>query len=72
MYEQKPISEVTPMCRLIIHEKPPIGKDVWLITKYGHGYRGRYDRDDNTVVAWSPLPKLTEKQRKIIDDLYDL
>ena len=72
MYESKPVSEVQPTCRLIEDELPPMSKDVWLITKYGHGYRGRYDRNDDTIVAWSPLPKLTEAQREYIDDLFGL
>ena len=63
MYENKPVSEVAPTCRLINDEKPPIGRDVWLITRYGHGYRGRYDKNDETIVAWAPLPKLTEEQK---------
>lgn len=68
MYENKPLSEVAPMCRLIDEELPPLSKDVWLITKYGNGYRGRYDRhyDKSMVVAWAPLPKLTEEQKKRI------
>jgi hypothetical protein len=72
MYEIKPISEIQPACRLIEDEKPPIGKDVWLISKYGHGYRGRWDRTDDSIVAWAPLPKLTEAQREYIHKIYNL
>ena len=72
MYENKPVSEVAPVFRLIDDELPPMSKDVWLITRYGHGYRGRYDRNDNTIVAWAPLPKLTEEQKEYIHKKYDL
>lgn len=72
MYQNKPFSEIAPICRLMDDEKPPIGKDVWLITKYGHGFRGRYDKFDETVVAWAPLPKLTEAQKEYIHKKYDL
>lgn len=72
MYQNKPLSEVAPICRLIDDELPPMSKDVWLITKYGHGFRGRYDKFDETVVAWTPLPKLTEEQKEYIHKKYDL
>jgi hypothetical protein len=70
MYEIKPISEIQPSCRLIVDEKPPIGKDVWLISKYGHGYRGRWDKDDDSIVAWAPLPRLTSDQKETIRRQY--
>jgi hypothetical protein len=66
MYEIKPVSEIRPSCRLVDEEKPPIGQDLWLITMYGHGYRGRWDKHDESVVAWAPLPKLTEEQKEYI------
>lgn len=63
MYESKPVSEVEPACRLLMDELPPLAQDVWLITKYGTGFRGRYSREDTSIVAWSPLPKMTAEQR---------
>lgn len=72
MYETKPMSEVEPACRLIDDELPP-NKDVWLISKYGHGFRGTYNKhSDTNVVAWAPLPKLTEEQRAYIIKKYAL
>jgi len=62
MYEKKPLSEVRPACRLVWEEKPPIGKRLWLISKYGNGFAGDY-HPEYGVVAWAPLPKLTEEQK---------
>lgn len=67
MYEKKPLSEVKPECRLVWEHKPPIGKRLWLITKYGTGFAGDYHPEWG-VVAWSPLPKLTEEQKVKIQD----
>lgn len=56
-------AEERPVCRLIIDEKPPMATKIWLITKFGNGYAGTYNKEDDTVVAWSPLPKLTASQK---------
>ena len=58
-----PASEVAPECRLIMDERPPLGKSVWLLTLFGTGYVGPYDSRDPSVVAWSPLPKLSPAQK---------
>lgn len=63
MYQEKPVSECNPSVRLVADEVPPSGQ-VWLITKYGCGYRGLYDKRDKSIVAWSPLPKLSQKQKE--------
>lgn len=68
MHQAKPLSEVAPMCRLMMDEPPPIGTDIWLITMYGTGYRGRYNAMDKSVVAWCPLPKLTDDQKQRLKD----
>ena len=60
-------AELNPACRLISEEKPPGGTKVWLITKYYTGFAGVYDKNDNTIVAWSPLPKLTRQQKLSIE-----
>lgn len=57
------LAEERPVCRLIEDVKPPLATKIWLITKYGNGYAGTYNKEDDTVVAWSPLPKLTVSQK---------
>ena len=60
-------AELNPACRLITDELPPGGTKVWLITKYYTGFAGTYDKHDHTIVAWSPLPKLTKEQKLKIE-----
>ena len=62
MYETKPMTEERPSCRLCADELPPTGEQVWLITKYGNGFRGLY-HPEYEIVAWSPVPKLTNNQK---------
>ena len=57
------LAELRPVCRLIIDEKPPLATKIWLITKFGTGYTGTYNKEDDTIIAWSPLPKLTTAQK---------
>ena len=63
MYESKPATEVAPECRLCMDELPPSGQHVWLITKWGNGFRGLY-HPEYGIVAWAPLPALTKEQKK--------
>ena len=63
MYEKSPLAEVTPHCRLCIDEMPPLGKDVWLISKYGNGFRGAY-HPEYDIVAWAYIPKLDPEQKE--------
>ena len=62
MYESKPMTELRPACRLCVDEMPPTGEQVWLITKYGNGFRGLY-HPEYAIVAWAPVPKLTDEQK---------
>lgn len=63
MYEMRPRSEVAPRCRLIFDELPPSGEAVWLITKWGNGFRGKW-HPEYGVIAWCPLPKLDAEQKR--------
>ena len=69
MYSTPYVAELAPIPRLIVDEKPPIGKKIWLITKYGNGFAGTYDKHDMTVVAWCPLPKLTDEQKQRLTEM---
>lgn len=70
MYENKPLAEVAPRCRLCIDEMPPLGKNVWLITKNGCGFRGIY-HEEYGVIAWAYLPKLDNAQKQRLKELED-
>lgn len=61
---QEYIAELAPIPRLIEDEKPPLATKIWLITKYGNGYAGMWDKNDTTIYAWCPLPKLTPEQKR--------
>lgn len=65
---QKYFAELGPIPRLIVDEKPPLATKVWLVTKYGNGYAGCYDKTDPTIVAWCPLPKLSPEQKRRLND----
>lgn len=67
MYERKPMTELEPQCRLCMDEMPPLGRDVWLITRYGNGFRGAF-HPEYGAVAWAPIPKLTEEQKTRLRD----
>jgi hypothetical protein len=67
MYEKNPLTEVAPSCRLCMDEMPPLGQDVWLISRYGNGFRGAY-HPELEVVAWAPIPKLTKEQQQRLRD----
>ncbi len=64
MEQPKYLAELGPIPRLIEDEKPPLATKIWLITKYGNGYAGCWDKTDHTIYAWSPLPKLTPEQKR--------
>ena len=68
MYEKKPLSEVRPACRLVCEEMPPLGVRLWLISKYGNGFPGEYHPEFG-VVAWAPLPKMTEEQKRKVEEM---
>lgn len=57
-------AELAPIPRLVIDERPPLAKKIWLITKYGTGYAGTWDKNDSTIVAWCPLPKLRPEDKR--------
>ena len=65
----KYLAEERPSCRLIEDEPPPLATKVWLVTQYGNGYAGCYDKNDKTVVAWSPLPKLSPSQKQRLREM---
>lgn len=65
MNAQQYVAELAPVPRLIEDEKPPLAKKIWIITIYGVGYAGTYDKTDKTQFAWCPLPKLTPEQKVI-------
>jgi len=67
MYEKPPATEVAPTCRLVMDEAPPLGTDCWLITRYGNGFRGAF-HPEYGVIAWAPLPKLTQEQQRRLRD----
>lgn len=62
------LAELGPIPRLVIDERPPIGTKLWMITKFGNGYVGTYDKTDPHVVAWCPLPKLTKEQKQRLQE----
>lgn len=64
MEQPKYLAELGPIPRLIEDEKPPLATKIWLITKYGNGYAGMWDKNDTTIYAWCPLPKLTPEQKR--------
>ena len=64
MEPPKYIAELGPIPRLISEETPPIATKLWIITIYGNGYAGTYDKNDKTQFAWCPLPKLTPEQKR--------
>jgi|LakMenE18May11ns_1017448.scaffolds.fasta_scaffold9907681_4 hypothetical protein len=64
MEQHKYLAELGPIPRLIEDEKPPLATKIWLITKYGNGYAGMWDKNDTTIYAWCPLPKLTPEQKR--------
>jgi hypothetical protein len=70
MEPPKYLAELGPIPRLIEDEKPPLATKIWLISKYGNGYAGCWDKTDKTIVAWSPLPKLTPEQKQRIRERY--
>ena len=70
MYESKPLSEIAPVCRLLHDEPPPVGKRIWMITKYGNGFVGQY-HPEYGVLAWCPLPALTKAQKIRLKELTD-
>ena len=60
----KYLTELNPSVYLIKHAPPPKNTKIWLISKYGVGYAGPYDPEDNTLVAWAALPKMTKEQKE--------
>ena len=60
---EKYMAELAPVPRLIIDELPPKGTKVWLISRYGFGYAREYRKDYKGIIAWCPLPKLTDEQK---------
>jgi hypothetical protein len=64
MEQPKYLAELGPIPRLIEDEKPPLATKIWLITKYGNGYAGMWDKNDTAIYAWCPLPKLTPEQKR--------
>lgn len=60
------IAEVAPVLRSINDDPPPIGTKVWIVTLYGSGYAGTYDKQDDTQVFWCPLPKMTPEQKRLL------
>ena len=68
MEPPKYLAELGPIPRLIEDEVPPLACKVWIITIYGNGYAGTYDKTDKTQFAWCPLPKLTPQQRALLKE----
>lgn len=63
MSDRPYLAELAPIPRLVVDEKPPIGKKIWMITRYGHGFAGEYHKEYQ-VTAWCPLPKMTPEQKR--------
>lgn len=61
---QRYMAELGPIPRLVVDEAPPIGVKLWLITQYGNGFAGDWQKHYTNVVAWCPLPKLTPEQKR--------
>lgn len=61
-------AELAPIPRLICDEKPPLNTKIWLITEWGTGFAGNWYKECNAV-AWSPLPKLTDEQKRRLKEM---
>ena len=68
MYESQPLTSYEPKLKLVIEEKPPKGKRLYLVSLYGAGYIGDY-HEDQGAVAWMPLPKLTKEQKALLEEM---
>lgn len=60
------VAALAPIPRLIETHTPPIGKKIWIITIYGNGYAGTYDRSDDTQFAWCELPALPPELKRLL------
>ena len=49
------VAALAPIPRLIETHTPPIGKKILIVTIYGNGYAGTYDKNDDTQWAWGGL-----------------
>ena len=60
------IAALAPVPRLIETHPPPIGKKIWIITLWGNGYAGTYDRHDDSQFAWCELPALPPELKRLL------
>lgn len=64
MHEKPYLAEERPVCRLMIDEKPPIGTRVYMISQYGAGCIGTWNKEMTDIVAWAYLPKMNCEQKE--------
>jgi hypothetical protein len=55
-------AELAPVPRLVMDEAPPVGVKLYLISDAGVGFLGQF-HPEMRIIAWCPLPKLTENQK---------
>lgn len=48
----------------MIDEKPPIGTRVYMISQYGAGCIGTWNKEMTDIVAWAYLPKMSRGQKE--------
>ena len=64
MHEKPYLAEEQPRCRLVEDEKPPIGTRIYMISQYGAGCIGTWDKYMTDIIAWSYLPKMSPEQKR--------
>lgn len=62
------VAALAPVPKLIETHPPPIGEKIWIITIYGNGYAGCYDKADKTQFAWCELPALPPELKKLLKE----
>lgn len=67
MYERKPLTAIEPKLTLLMDEKPPLGKKIYMVSTNGIGILGDFHPEWG-IVAWAPLPKLTDEQHRRLQD----
>lgn len=68
MYEIKPLTALEPKLTLIADEMPPLGRKIYMVSEYGAGILGDY-HPELGVIAWMPLPRLTQEQKERLKEL---
>ena len=60
------VAALAPIPKLIETHPPPIGRKIWIITVWGNGYAGTYDKSDDTQFAWCELPALPPELKRLL------